>query len=140
MGKSFEIRPTGRAHVELVIPVDWVKCGYPEAPERFGLRRVVEHCSWKKVMTSVSGFIVGEPPESPIQLHLLALQTYKLIMARLSRLDKALSPVDVDLAASLLDALNVSFESVPEDSDIELANPSTSDPKSSLELPLTPAL
>ncbi|KAG5348645.1 hypothetical protein C0989_009256 [Termitomyces sp. Mn162] len=46
------------------------------------------------------------------QLHLLdtTLQTYKLIVARLSRLDKALSPVDVDLAGSLLTALNVSFE------------------------------
>ncbi|KAG6893043.1 hypothetical protein C0992_011468 [Termitomyces sp. T32_za158] len=45
-------------------------------------------------------------------LHFLdtSLQTYKLIVARLSRLDKALAASDVDHTGSLLDALNVSFE------------------------------
>ncbi|KNZ82285.1 hypothetical protein J132_03801 [Termitomyces sp. J132] len=76
------------------------------------------------------------------QLHLLdtTLQTYKLIVARLSHLDKALSPIDVDLAGSLLTALNVSFESVPEDSDVEPANPSAAEPQNPMELPSTPAL
>ncbi|KAG6874117.1 hypothetical protein C0992_008038 [Termitomyces sp. T32_za158] len=58
-------------------------------------------------------------------LHFLdtTLQTYKLIVARLSRLDKALAASDVDHTGSLLDALNVSFESTPEDSDVEFADP-----------------
>ncbi|KAG6883559.1 hypothetical protein C0992_008454 [Termitomyces sp. T32_za158] len=45
-------------------------------------------------------------------LHFLdtSLQTYRLIVARLSRLNKALESSDVALAGSLLDALNVSFE------------------------------
>ncbi|KNZ75835.1 hypothetical protein J132_01584 [Termitomyces sp. J132] len=76
------------------------------------------------------------------QLHLLdtTLQTYKLIVARLSHLDKALSPIDVDLAGSLLTALNVSFESVPEDSDVEPANPLAAEPQDPVELPSTPTL
>ncbi|KAG5735091.1 hypothetical protein E4T56_gene20477 [Termitomyces sp. T112] len=59
------------------------------------------------------------------QLHLLdlSLQTYKLITARLARLDKVLASADVDLAGSLLNTLNVSFEAVPEESDAELASP-----------------
>ncbi|KAG5349208.1 hypothetical protein C0989_005252 [Termitomyces sp. Mn162] len=46
------------------------------------------------------------------QLHLLdvSLQTYKLIMAHLSCLDKALSPVNIDLASLLLNMLNISFK------------------------------
>lgn len=44
MGKSFEIRPTGVAHVELVLP----------SGEK-------EHYTWKKVTTNVSGFILGSP-------------------------------------------------------------------------------
>ncbi|KAG5334838.1 hypothetical protein C0989_002867 [Termitomyces sp. Mn162] len=76
------------------------------------------------------------------QLHLLdmTLQTYKLIVACLSCLDKALSPVDVDLAGLLLTTLNISFESAPKDSDVEPANPSAAKPQSPLELPSTPAL
>ncbi|KAG5735689.1 hypothetical protein E4T56_gene13163 [Termitomyces sp. T112] len=76
------------------------------------------------------------------QLHLLdvSLQTYKLIMACLSHLDKALAPANIDLAGLLLNMLNISFKSVPKDSDIKLANPSMSDPKGSLELLLTPIL
>ncbi|KAG5333123.1 hypothetical protein C0989_006270 [Termitomyces sp. Mn162] len=76
------------------------------------------------------------------QLHLLdmTLQTYKLIVACLSRLDKALSPIDVDLASSLLTALNISFESAPKDSDVKPANPSMAEPQNPLELLSTPAL
>jgi len=44
MGKSFEIRPTGVAHVELDLG-----------------EGVVEHYTWKKVTTNVSGFILGSP-------------------------------------------------------------------------------
>ncbi|KAG6899116.1 hypothetical protein C0995_007016, partial [Termitomyces sp. Mi166 len=61
MGKSFEIRPTGVAHAELILPVDWVGQGYPRAPAWFGPDKAVEHYSWKKVTTNVSGFILGSP-------------------------------------------------------------------------------
>ncbi|KAG6853426.1 hypothetical protein C0991_004539, partial [Blastosporella zonata] len=61
MGKSFEIRPTGIAHVELILPAERGGAGYPKAPERFGKDKVVEHYSWKKVTTNVSGFILGSP-------------------------------------------------------------------------------
>ncbi|KNZ72550.1 hypothetical protein J132_02708 [Termitomyces sp. J132] len=76
------------------------------------------------------------------QLHLLdmTLQTYKLIVAHLSCLDKALSPINVDLASLLLTVLNISFESAPEDSDVKPANPSVAEPQNPLELPSTPAL
>ncbi|CAK5274399.1 unnamed protein product [Mycena citricolor] len=61
MGKSFEIRPTGIAHAELLLPPE-VAPSYPKA----GLsgpfqNRVKEHFSWKKVTTNVSGFILGSP-------------------------------------------------------------------------------
>ncbi|KAG5330995.1 hypothetical protein C0989_008446 [Termitomyces sp. Mn162] len=76
------------------------------------------------------------------QLHLLnlSLQTYKLIATCLACLDKALASPDVDLAGSLLNALNVSFESTPEESDVKLATSPIDEPKSSLELPSTPTL
>ncbi|KAG6867615.1 hypothetical protein C0993_000494 [Termitomyces sp. T159_Od127] len=61
MGKSFEIRPTGIAHAELILPADRVGDGYPKAPARFGPDKVIEHYSWKKVTTNVSGFILGSP-------------------------------------------------------------------------------
>jgi hypothetical protein len=62
MGKSFEIRPTGVAHANLKIPKDWA----PEYPPASGepeleCGKVIEHYSWKKVTTNVSGFIVGQP-------------------------------------------------------------------------------
>nr|VWP01850.1 Global transcription regulator sge1 [Ganoderma boninense] len=60
MGKSFEIRPTGIAHADLLLPAEWA----PEYPKAKGLNsdgRVVEHYSWKKVTTNVSGFILGSP-------------------------------------------------------------------------------
>jgi hypothetical protein len=65
-GKSFEIRPTGVAHADLKIPAGLVPDGlkYPKDsgydgkgdPDKF-----IEHYSWKKVTTSVSGFILGSP-------------------------------------------------------------------------------
>ncbi|KAF7304407.1 Oxysterol-binding protein [Mycena chlorophos] len=60
MGKSFEIRPTGIAHAELFIPAEWGGSGYPKAPAPFE-GKAVEHYSWKKVTTNVSGFILGAP-------------------------------------------------------------------------------
>nr|XP_019044285.1 oxysterol-binding protein [Kwoniella bestiolae CBS 10118]OCF23215.1 oxysterol-binding protein [Kwoniella bestiolae CBS 10118] len=62
-GRSFEIRPTGVAHAELIIPRSWVKQGleYPEAGHEYGEGLVVEHYSWKKVTTNVSNFIMGSP-------------------------------------------------------------------------------
>jgi len=61
MGKSFEIRPTGIAHAELIIPEERGGPGYPKAPGKAGEGKVVEHYSWKKVTTNVSGFILGSP-------------------------------------------------------------------------------
>ncbi|KAH7330555.1 Oxysterol-binding protein-domain-containing protein [Rhizoctonia solani] len=62
MGKSFEIRPTGVAHADLKLPKDWAP-EYPAANGEPELQcgKVVEHYSWKKVTTNVSGFIVGQP-------------------------------------------------------------------------------
>lgn len=47
-GRSFEIRPTGVAHAELVIPTDWVSGGqaYPAAGPEYPAERVVEHYSY----------------------------------------------------------------------------------------------
>ncbi|KAF5346477.1 hypothetical protein D9756_010097 [Leucocoprinus leucothites] len=63
MGKSFEIRPTGVAHAELLIPESWVDGNgkYPKAKGVMGEGKVVEHYTWKKVTTNVSGFILGSP-------------------------------------------------------------------------------
>ncbi|KAH8111175.1 Oxysterol-binding protein-domain-containing protein [Phellopilus nigrolimitatus] len=61
MGKSFEIRPTGIAHAELIIPEKFGGPDYPRAKGAMGQGRVVEHYSWKKVTTNVSGFILGSP-------------------------------------------------------------------------------
>lgn len=60
MGKSFEIRPTGVAHAELMIPEEWGP-DYPPATQLIHKGKVTEHFSWKKVTTSVSGFILGSP-------------------------------------------------------------------------------
>ncbi|KAF8629796.1 hypothetical protein AX17_005575 [Amanita inopinata Kibby_2008] len=60
MGKSFEIRPTGVAHAELVLPQS-LGPGYPKAPSKLGPGKVLEHYTWKKVTTNVSGFILGSP-------------------------------------------------------------------------------
>ncbi|KAK7052593.1 Oxysterol-binding protein [Favolaschia claudopus] len=59
MGKSFEIRPTGVAHAQLHLPVEFAP-KYPRAPSPFE-GKVLEHFSWKKVTTNVSGFILGSP-------------------------------------------------------------------------------
>ena len=61
MGKSFEIRPTGVAHEELKIPEKWGNSDYPRATGPGSEGKVIEHYSWKKVTTNVSGFIVGSP-------------------------------------------------------------------------------
>jgi hypothetical protein len=60
MGKSFEIRPTGVAHAELLLPEDWAP-DYPKCTAAGIQGKVVEHFSWKKVTTNVSGFILGSP-------------------------------------------------------------------------------
>ncbi|THH03314.1 hypothetical protein EW145_g6356 [Phellinidium pouzarii] len=61
MGKSFEIRPTGIAHAELIIPESFGGPDYPKADDKMGKGKVKEHYSWKKVTTNVSGFIIGSP-------------------------------------------------------------------------------
>lgn len=62
-GLYFEIRPTGVAHAELIIPRSWVKPGleYPPAGPEYPADHVIEHYSWKKVITNVSNFIMGNP-------------------------------------------------------------------------------
>ncbi|EIW75830.1 hypothetical protein CONPUDRAFT_93130 [Coniophora puteana RWD-64-598 SS2] len=64
MGKSFEIRPTGVAHADLFLPEEWAP-NYPTAKGKSVAAsaegKVVEHYSWKKVTTNVSGFILGNP-------------------------------------------------------------------------------
>ncbi|KZT68485.1 hypothetical protein DAEQUDRAFT_727841 [Daedalea quercina L-15889] len=60
MGKSFEIRPTGVAHADLLLPKEQAP-NYPAAKGQHVEERVVEHYSWKKVTTNVSGFILGSP-------------------------------------------------------------------------------
>ncbi|THU98961.1 hypothetical protein K435DRAFT_720157 [Dendrothele bispora CBS 962.96] len=60
MGKSFEIRPTGIAHAELLIPEELAP-NYPKATGTYSKGKVVEHYTWKKVTTNVSGFILGSP-------------------------------------------------------------------------------
>lgn len=62
-GRYFEIRPTGVAHADLIIPKSFVKPGleYPSAGPEYPDGHVVEHYSWKKVITNVSNFIMGNP-------------------------------------------------------------------------------
>ncbi len=60
MGKSFEIRPTGVAHADILLP-EKTAPDYPKAKGAFLSGKVVEHYSWKKVTTNISGFILGSP-------------------------------------------------------------------------------
>lgn len=60
MGKSFEIRPTGIAHADVLLPEAQYP-SYPKARGKFSEGKVSEHYSWKKVTTNVSGFILGQP-------------------------------------------------------------------------------
>lgn len=60
MGKSFEIRPTGVAHADLLLP-SHLGPGYPRATGKLNEGKVIEHYSWKKVTTNISGFILGSP-------------------------------------------------------------------------------
>lgn len=60
MGKSFEIRPTGGAHAELILNEKWAP-DYPRDNHPRNPGKVVEHYSWKKVITNVSGFMLGAP-------------------------------------------------------------------------------
>lgn len=60
VGKSFEIRPTGVAHVELILNEEWAP-DYPKDIHPRNVGKVVEHYSWKKVTTSISGFVLGAP-------------------------------------------------------------------------------
>ncbi|TKY86449.1 hypothetical protein EX895_004598 [Sporisorium graminicola] len=62
LGRTFEIRPTGVAHVNLKVPRKWVKTDKElKAAPLLEQDHVMEHYSWNKVTTSVSGFIVGSP-------------------------------------------------------------------------------
>ncbi|KAF8505882.1 Oxysterol-binding protein-domain-containing protein [Russula emetica] len=60
-GKSFEIRPTGVANADILLPAEWVP-KYPKYRSKYmDSERSVEHYSWKKVTTNISGFILGSP-------------------------------------------------------------------------------
>ncbi|KAI0254825.1 Oxysterol-binding protein-domain-containing protein [Lactifluus subvellereus] len=60
-GKSFEIRPTGVANVDILLPAEWGST-YPKLKNKYlDTECAVEHYSWKKVTTNVSGFILGSP-------------------------------------------------------------------------------
>jgi hypothetical protein len=60
-GKSFEIRPTGVANVDILLPAEWAPT-YPKYNrEHLESERAIEHYSWKKVTTNISGFILGSP-------------------------------------------------------------------------------
>ena len=96
MGKSFEIRPTGVAHAELKIPTEYVaatKSGakYPKASGKLGEGKSVEHYSWKKVTTNVSGFIVGSPTIDHYG-DMTVSWAYMLISDELTRLPGCQSP------------------------------------------------
>lgn len=61
LGRSFEIHPTGVAHAKIKVRPEWVpeakRNALQRAPDNEGL--VMEHYTWNKVTTSVSGFITG---------------------------------------------------------------------------------
>ncbi|GAA6054540.1 hypothetical protein NBRC10513_006078 [Rhodotorula toruloides] len=57
LGRSFEIRPTGTAHVTLRLPADRAPPGCP--PCKTMPNMVEEHYSWLKVTTEISGFLTG---------------------------------------------------------------------------------
>ncbi|KAF8484649.1 Oxysterol-binding protein-domain-containing protein [Russula ochroleuca] len=60
-GKSFEIRPTGVANVDILLPAEWGPT-YPKYTSKYmDSERALEHYSWKKVTTNISGFILGSP-------------------------------------------------------------------------------
>lgn len=59
-GKSFEIRPTGVANVDILLPAEWAPT-YPKYSSKITPGRAIEHYSWKKVTTNISGFILGSP-------------------------------------------------------------------------------
>ncbi|SNX84698.1 related to SWH1 - Member of an oxysterol-binding protein family [Melanopsichium pennsylvanicum] len=62
LGRTFEIRPTGVAHVNLKVPREWVNTDRElQSAPMFPDDHVLEHYTWNKVTTSVSGFIVGSP-------------------------------------------------------------------------------
>lgn len=64
LGRTFEVRPTGVAHVNLKVPQGWFPAVAAEKVPMAGRMfkdRVLEHFTWNKVTTSVSGFIVGSP-------------------------------------------------------------------------------
>lgn len=60
LGKAFEIKPTGVAHAELILNEEWAP-DYPGDKHPRNAGKVVEHYSWKKVTTNISGFLFGSP-------------------------------------------------------------------------------
>ncbi|KAG6884120.1 hypothetical protein C0992_006969 [Termitomyces sp. T32_za158] len=70
----------------------------------------------------------------------ISLQTYKLISERRAQLEKALGPSDVDQTGSLLHALQVSFSSSHDDSDVEFQDSPPDESEPSMEVLTTPAL
>lgn len=48
------------ANVDIFLPAEWAPT-YPTHKRYMESERAVEHYSWKKVTTNISGFILGSP-------------------------------------------------------------------------------
>ena len=112
MGKSFEIRPTGVAHAELLLPEERAP-DYPKAKGAFLAGKVVEHYSWKKVTTNISGFILGSPTidhygDMIVSVVLLLAIESRILIFYLSRRSRIIGQ-----------EINASLPSNPEDGAVE---------------------
>ncbi|KAG6896789.1 hypothetical protein C0993_008025 [Termitomyces sp. T159_Od127] len=85
--------------------------------------------------------VVNQAVQCQLYLLNILLQTFHMISEQHTCFDKALGPSKVDHAGSLLDALNVSFDSsnkVPDDSDIKFQNPPSAEAKDSMVISEAP--
>jgi hypothetical protein len=96
-GKSFEIRPTGVANVDILLPAEWEPT-YPSFKNKYtDSERAIEHYSWKKVTTNISGFILGSP----------TIDHYGDMIVRSSRISHR-AHVELNLTRSPITALKIS--------------------------------
>lgn len=107
-GRSFEIRPTGVAHAELIIPKKWVKEGldYPDAGPEYGEDYVVEHysCVFRSLRVVVLTGLIGgrkSPRMSPTSSWVRRSLTITAISLSVSDVaDLLMSGCNVDLPAN----------------------------------------
>jgi oxysterol-binding protein 1 len=106
MGKSFEIRPTGVAHADLLLPQE-IAPNYPKSTVKSEEGKVVEHYSWKKVTTNISGFIIGSPTidhyGDMVVSTLRSSQTYMALIRFSGQESSYWRPVHLDLQAPRLE-------------------------------------